>query len=61
MAGNKDEMSLSGLSDALGKGNNEISPNLAKLVQDGAIVRIERGKYKLFHHLLGDYIRLQPA
>ncbi|MBU2638205.1 MAG: DUF2791 family P-loop domain-containing protein [Nanoarchaeota archaeon] len=50
------EASLSQLSEALGKEYNELSPHLAKLVQDGAILRIERGKYKLFHHLLGKYI-----
>ncbi|MEK6816448.1 MAG: ATP-binding protein [Nanoarchaeota archaeon] len=51
------EASLSELSDSLEKKYYELSPHLAKLVQDGAIMRIERGKYKLFHHLLGKYIR----
>ncbi|MBI5035922.1 ATP-binding protein [Candidatus Micrarchaeota archaeon] len=51
------ETTLSKLTGALKKEANELSPHLAKLVQDGAIVRIDRGKYKLFHHLLGQYIR----
>lgn len=53
------ESSLSELSEYLKKDNNEISPHLAKLIQDGAIYRIERGKYKLFHHLLGEYIKIK--
>lgn len=53
----KGEISLSELSRILKMGMNQLSPHLAKLVQDGAIVRIDRGKYKLFHHLLGEYIR----
>lgn len=56
-ADDKCESSLSHLSEALKKEYNELSPHLAKLVQDGAIIRIERGKYKLFHHLLGKYIK----
>lgn len=51
------ESSLSELSEHLGKDQNEISPHLGKLVQDGAIVRTGRGRYKLFHHLLGEYIK----
>ncbi|MBI5636084.1 ATP-binding protein [Candidatus Micrarchaeota archaeon] len=51
------EISLMELTDALGKENNELSPHLAKLVQDGSILRIDRGRYKLFHHLLGQYVR----
>lgn len=44
-------------SSTLGKESNELSPHLAKLVQDGAIVRVDRGEYRLFHHLLGTYIK----
>ncbi|OGJ17369.1 hypothetical protein A3K73_06125 [Candidatus Pacearchaeota archaeon RBG_13_36_9] len=51
------EISLSELSKELRKNSNELSPHLGKLVQEGAIIRTDRGKYKLFHHLLGDYIR----
>lgn len=51
------EVSLSELAKKLGLGMNELSPHLGKLVQDGSIIRIDRGKYKLFHHLLGEYIR----
>lgn len=51
------ELSLSDIAAHLKKAQNEISPNLGKLVQDGAIVRIDRGRYKLFHHLLGEYIK----
>lgn len=51
------ETSLSDLCKKLKKENNELSPHLAKLVQDGAIIRTDRGRYKLFHHLLGEYIR----
>lgn len=51
------ESSLSELSEKLKKNNNELSPHLAKLVQDGAIIRIDRGRYKLFHHLLGEYVK----
>ena len=58
LAKNNGEGNLSELSDALHKENYEISPNLAKLVQDGAIIRTERGHYKLFHHLLGQYIQI---
>ena len=55
----KGEMSLSKLSATLKKESNELSPSLAKLIQDGAIIRMDRGKYKLFHHLLGTYIRMR--
>lgn len=51
------ESSLSELVEILKKPNNELSPHLAKLVQDGAIARIDRGRYKLFHHLLGEYVK----
>ncbi len=47
---------LSELSGTLNKNSNEISPHLGKLVQEGAIIRTDRGRYKLFHHLLGEYI-----
>lgn len=50
------EIILSELSEILNKDTNEISPYLAKLTQDGAIIRIDRGKYKLFHRLLAKYI-----
>lgn len=50
------EISLSELAKKLERGMNELSPHLGKLVQDGSIIRIDRGKYKLFHHLLGEYI-----
>lgn len=50
------EISLSELTDSLGKSNNQLSPFLAKLVQDGAVLRVERGRYRLFHHLLSEYI-----
>lgn len=50
------EIHLSELSSKLNKNSNEISPHIGKLVQEGAIVRTERGRYKLFHHLLGEYI-----
>ncbi len=56
MAENFGEASLSELTNALNKSSNELSPYLARLVQDGAIVRVDRGKYRLFHHLLGVYI-----
>lgn len=54
---NGGEITLSELSNILEKDINEISPYLAKLTQDGAIIRIERGKYKLFHKLLSNYIK----
>ncbi len=50
------EITLAELSENLKKEYHELSPYLAKLIQDGAIIRIERGKYKLFHKLLGKYI-----
>ncbi len=50
------EIHLSELSSKLNKNSNEISPHLGKLVQEGAIIRTDRGRYKLFHHLLGEYI-----
>ena len=51
------EIHLSELSTKLNRSSNEISPHLGKLVQEGAIIRTDRGKYKVFHHLLGEYIR----
>ena len=57
----KGEASLSDLSSKLKKESNELSPHLGKLVQEGAIVRVERGKYRLFHHLLGEYILEKPS
>lgn len=51
------EISLSELTSELKKNSNELSPHLGKLVQEGAIIRTDRGKYKLFHHLLGEYIK----
>ena len=56
MAKKNGVMTLAELSVLLDKGYNELSPYLAKLIQDGAILRIERGRYKLFHKLLGKYI-----
>ncbi|MEW5896307.1 MAG: BREX system ATP-binding domain-containing protein [Nanoarchaeota archaeon] len=53
----KEEILLSELSSKLNKNNNEISPHIGKLVQEGAIIRTDRGKYKLFHHLLRTYIQ----
>jgi len=53
------EISLSELSTILQKEYNKLSPYLAKLVQDGAVIRIDRGKYKLFHKLLASYIELK--
>ena len=53
----KGEISLSELTGELNKKSNELSPHLGKLVQEGAIIRTDRGKYKLFHHLLGEYIK----
>ncbi|MFA5247525.1 MAG: ATP-binding protein [Candidatus Micrarchaeia archaeon] len=55
------EAFLSELSDKLKKDNNELSPYIGKLVQDGAVIRIDRGKYRLFHHLLGEYIQLKKT
>lgn len=51
------EISLSELTHELNKGSNELSPHLGKLVQDGAIIRAYRGKYRIFHHLLSEYIK----
>lgn len=56
MAKNNGEITLSKLSETLKKENNKLSPYLAKLTQDGAIIRIERGKYRLFHKLLAKYV-----
>jgi hypothetical protein len=53
--------SLSELCGILGRRNNELSPHLAKLVQDGAIIRVDRGCYRLFHHLLGEYITAKAS
>ena len=50
------EISLFELSETMQKEYNELSPYLAKLVQDGAIIRIDRGRYRLFHKLLSKYI-----
>ncbi len=57
MARKKEEIGLSELSEILHKEGNELSPYLAKLTQDGAIIRVDRGKYKLFHQLLSQYIK----
>ncbi|MBI2145064.1 ATP-binding protein [Candidatus Woesearchaeota archaeon] len=53
----REEISFSELAKKLAFEMNELSPHLGKLVQDGSIIRIDRGKYKLFHHLLGEYIK----
>lgn len=50
------EASLSGLCASMGHSNNQLSPYLARLVQDGAIIRIDRGVYQLFHPLFREYI-----
>ncbi len=57
MAKKNGKIELFELCEILKKENNELSPYLAKLTQDGAILRIERGKYKLFHKLLSQYIK----
>jgi len=57
MAKKNGKSELSELCGILKKENNELSPYLAKLTQDGAILRIDRGKYKLFHKLLAQYIK----
>ncbi|MFH1246822.1 MAG: BREX system ATP-binding domain-containing protein [Candidatus Micrarchaeota archaeon] len=56
MSTQKGESTISEMCKHLKKENNELSPHLAKLVQDGAIIRVDRGKYKLFHGLLATYI-----
>ncbi|MBI4210048.1 MAG: ATP-binding protein [Candidatus Diapherotrites archaeon] len=56
IAKNGGQITLAELSTKLNKEGNELSPYLAKLTQDGAIIRINRGEYKLFHKLLVDYI-----
>lgn len=53
----KGEISLSELAKKIRLEMNELSPHLGKLVQDGALVRIDRGKYKVFHNLLSEYIK----
>ena len=50
------ESTLSEISEKIGKELNKISPHLGNLVQEGSIIRIDRGRYKLFHHLFGEYI-----
>jgi|SRR3989344_1713114 len=50
------ETSMLKLTQSLGKENYQISPYIAKLTQDGAIIRKERGEYKLFHKLFSKYI-----
>lgn len=50
------EIGLQKLCEEMKKKNFQLSPYLAKLIQDGAMVRSDRGKYKLFHKLLGNYI-----
>lgn len=57
MAKHNGEITLAELSEILKNEYNELSPYLAKLTQDGAIIRIDRGRYKLFHKLLGKYIQ----
>ncbi len=49
--------SLSELTTKLSKDSNQLSPYIAKLVQMGAIIRVERGEYALFHHLLKEHIQ----
>lgn len=51
------EVSLLELSKSLNRARNEVSPHLGTLIRDGAIIRVQRGKYRLFHHLLREYIR----
>ena len=57
MAKRGGKIELSELCEVMGKESNELSPYLAKLTQDGAILRIDRGKYKLFHKLLAQYVK----
>ena len=56
MAEGGGEITLAALIEKTGISSNELSPRLAKLVQDGSIIRIDRGRYRLFHHLFVDYI-----
>lgn len=53
----KSEITLPELMAVLKKKSNELSPFLAKLVQDGSIHRIDRGRYRLFHHLFASYLK----
>lgn len=57
MAAQDGKATLSELSAALGRNSNELSPYLGKLVQEGAVKRVERGRYSVFHHLLAEYVR----
>lgn len=51
---------LTELADNLEQKPYKISPYLAKLTQDGALIRTDRGNYKLFHKLFGAYILGTP-
>ncbi len=57
MAKRDGKIDLSELCGVMGRKSNELSPYLAKLTQDGAILRIDRGRYKLFHKLLIQYVK----
>jgi hypothetical protein len=60
IAMNDGEAQLTELADSMKQETYRISPYLAKLTQDGAIVKEERGHYKLFHKLFGQYILESP-
>lgn len=51
---------LTELADSLKQKPYKVSPYLAKLTQDGALIRTDRGNYKLFHKLFGTYILGTP-
>ncbi len=52
--------SFSEISKALRKSKGTVSPVMAELLEQGTIVKKERGKYELFHGLFKEYI-LQRA
>lgn len=50
------ETTFSELSENLKKSKGAISPILPKLVEQGSLVKLERGRYKIFHTLYKEYL-----
>lgn len=55
---NNTEVSVSDIAKNLGKKLNNITSLILRLNKKGNIVKTERGKYKLFTKLYGDYIKI---
>ncbi len=50
------EATFSYIIKSVNKNKGSISPVILELVEQGSLVRLERGKYKIFHNLYKEYI-----